>query len=312
MATVTFQFVQPICTCLYVFHTSHGIQRVLYGTGGAYIGRTHLGSHSELLHAATSSYSGILQYLSLALPGMVAISEWWASEIGILLAGRLHPNPAYTLGGMAIYQSINTFCLTLPIGTGTAASTRIGIALGQKDARGAGLATRVGIINAAFSGVILGCILFFTPHKTFPSLFTGDEDMVSVTVATLPFLALYVFADGINVTLGGVVKGCGRQVILMPIIVFAYWVVGLPLGYYLAFVRNGGEAVCPYNDYDSGGDSGGDFPSSFGCGVVGLVVGLTTGTWVHCILLALAVYCTVDWEVEVVRAQERLALEKKE
>lgn len=310
MATVTFQFIQPFCTCLYVFGTSHGIQRVLDGTGATSIGRTHLGSHSELLHAATASGSGIFQYLSLALPGMVAISEWWASEIGILLAGRLHPNPAYTLGGMAIYQSINTFCFMLPAGFCTAASTRVGTALGKEDPRGAMLASRVGITNSVCGALVLGCVLFFTPRDTFPSFFTGDEAVIEVTAATIPFLAFYVFADGITVTLGGVLKGCGRQAILMPIVVFAYWVVGLPLGYYLAFVRNGGDAECSYDDYD--GDGEGNDPSSlFGCGVVGLVVGLTTGTWVHCILLALTVYCTVDWDIEAVRAQERLALEKK-
>jgi len=307
MATVTFQCIQPLCTCLYVFHTSHGIQRVLNGTGATAIGRTTLGTHGELLYAATSSLSGILQYLALALPGMVAISEWWASEISILLAGRLHPNPAYTLAGMAIYQSLNTFCFMLPAGTGIATSTRVGLALGRNDSRGARLATHVGIVTAVCCTLVLGCVLLFTPHEYFPSFFTGEKGVIEVTAATLPFLAFYLFADGVQVTLSGVVKGCGRQAILMPIVIFAYWMVGLPLGYYLAFVRNGGEAECSYDNYDGEGN-----PSSlFGCGVVGLVVGLTTGTWVHFVFLALAVYFTVDWDIEVVRAQERLALEKK-
>jgi len=303
MATVAFQLIQPICVFLYIFHTSHGIRRVLLGTGATYVGISNLGSHCELLHAATSSLSGILQYLALALPGMVAISEWWASEIAILLAGRLHPNPAYTLAGMSIYQSINTFCFMIPCGIGTAASTRIGIALGRNYPRGAMLACRVGIASAACCSAILGCILFFTPHETFPSFFTEDEDVTSVTAMTLPFLAIYVFADGISATLGGVVKGCGRQAILMPIVLFAYWVVGLPLGYYLTFVRNGGQSMCNI-DYDGEGDH-----SLFGCGVVGLVIGLTSGTWVHCILLALTVYISVDWSEEAVRAEERLVLE---
>jgi len=303
MATVTFQLIQPFCMFIYIFHTSHGIRRVLLGTGATNVGITNLGTHSELLYAATSSLSGILQYLALALPGMVAISEWWASEIAILLAGRLHPNPSYALAGMSIYQSINSFCFMFPCGFGAAASTRIGTALGRDYPRGARLACRVGIASATCCSAILGCIIYFTPHVAIPSFFTEDEDVLSVTVTTLPYLAIYVFADGISATLGGVVKGCGRQTILMPIVLFAYWVVGLPVGYYLTFVRNGGNTMCTIENND------GEDYSPFGCGVVGLVIGLTSGTWVHCILLALTVYISVDWSVEAERAQERLALE---
>lgn len=303
MATVALQVIQPIYVYIYIFKTSHGIQRVLHGTGATSIGISHLGTNSELLRAAIS-LSGIVQYLSLALPGIVAISEWWASETAILLAGRLHPNPAYTLAGMSIYQSINTFCYMFPCGFASAAVARVGLALGSNDARGAQRASRVGITNAACSSLAMGCVLFFTPRETFPSFFTSDAEVASVTIATLPFLAFYVFADGINATMDRVIKGCGRQVILIPIVIFSYWVVGLPLAYYVAFVRNHGTSVCNYAYGDE------EDHSSFGCGVVGLVVGLTTGTYVHCTLLTLTI-CMTDWEVEVVRAQERMALEKK-
>jgi len=49
----------------------------------------------------------------------------------------------------------------------------------------------------------------------------------------------------------------------------------------------------------------------FFCGIVGLIGGTTTGTWVHMLLLALVVVCTTNWDVETQKAQERLWIEKR-
>jgi hypothetical protein len=49
---------------------------------------------------------------------------------------------------------------------------------------------------------------------------------------------------------------------------------------------------------------------SFFCGVRGLVTGLTAATWVHMLLLAFVVTCTIDWEVEAEKAQDRLSLDR--
>jgi hypothetical protein len=68
-----------------------------------------------------------------------------------------------------------------------------------------------------------------------------------------------VFADGLQAAFNGIIKGCGRQFIIMPIVVIAYWVVGLPLSYYFAFVQNEGMMECNNNSYF--------------CGDVGLVAG---------------------------------------
>ena len=53
-----------------------------------------------------------------------------------------------------------------------------------------------------------------------------------------------VFADGVQTALNGIIKGCGRQCIIMPIVLIAYWVGGVPLAYYLAFIRNDGDMSC--------------------------------------------------------------------
>lgn len=127
VATVCFQVIQPIFVLTYLFGFAHGRSRVLESTGGLAIGRTHLSFWLEF-RLAVYSMRGIIKYLvsnfwtlspdlplqrvrqsdkcppslllqSLALPGIVIISEWWASETSIFLSGRLEPLPDAALGG---------------------------------------------------------------------------------------------------------------------------------------------------------------------------------------------------------------------
>jgi MATE family multidrug resistance protein len=194
---------------------------------------------------------------------------------------------------MTLYQSINTFCFMFPVAFSIAASARVGNLLGAGNPIGAEFAAKVGVTSATVASFAVGCFLFFTPHTFIPSLFAPDEqDVILETAKTIPLLAIYVFADGVATALNGVIKGCGRQRVVMPIVVVAYWVVAVPLAYYLVFVKNNGEMYCE---------------DSYFCGVVGLVAAMTTGTWIHMLLLALVVGCTTNWALESEKAKARVA-----
>jgi multidrug resistance protein, MATE family len=291
MATVAFQLVQPVFMCIYLFGTKTGISRVLLHCGAKT--RTTIPFWKEA--ALALSLSGILQYLSLALPGIIIISEWWASELCIFLSGTLSPSPNLALDGMTIYQSINTVCFMFPVGCSIAGSTRVGNFLGSGDTKGAGVAATVSVAAAAVLSAAMGSILFWTPQWFFPSLFSPDVQVVAEAGTLMPLLAVYVFGDGIQSALNGIIKGCGRQCIIMPIVLAAYWIVGVPLAYYLAFIRHGG-VMCS---------------ESYFCGVRGLVTGMTVGTYVHMVLLALVVVGTTNWSREAERAKARMSLEKE-
>lgn len=221
----------------------------------------------------------------ILLPG----SEWWASQVAVFLAGRMLPYPDVALGAMAIYQSVNTFAFMFPVAWGVAGATRVGILLGAGDAGGAGIASSVSIFCSTLCAALMGLILFFSPHTFFPSLFAPGEDaLILETSRTIPLLAIYVFADGIQSAYNGTIRGCGQQPRIVPVVVIAYWVVGVPLAYYIAFIRYGGY-MC----------------SECFCGVVGLVTGMTVGTWVHMLLLGVIVFY-LNWDVEAARAKERM------
>ena len=295
VATVVFQLIQPFLILSYLFGTKQGRDRFLHQVAADAIGRTELSFWKEA-QLALFDASGIRTYLGMAIPGIVIISEWWASEVAIFLSGQLTPSSELALGGMTLYQSINTFCFMFPVAFGIAGSTRVGNQLGANDPRGAAFAGHVSIVCAGLSSAILSLILFITPHTFFPSLFAPlQQDLVAESSRTIPLLALYVLADGIQSAFNGIVKGCGRQTITMPIVIFAYWIVGVPLAYFMAFVHHDGTTTCT---------SG---PTHFGCGIVGLVFGMTVGTWTHMLLLGVVLLFTIRWEGEAQAARERLS-----
>ena len=277
-ATVAFQIIQPVGMIIYLL-TKSGKHRLWNQMGAT---DRHTASFWSTLRLAVTK--GIGQYLGLALPGIVIISEWWASEIAIFLAGRLE-NPSVSLGAMTLYQSINSFCFMFPMGISIAGATRVSTWLGAGNATAAARASAISVVSAGCVSAVLGTILYMTPHTFFPSLFAPSEiDLYTQAGKLMPLLALYVFADGVQTAFNGTIKGCGRQVLVMPVVVVAYWVVGLPLAYHWAF----------------------DEQCTALCGDVGLVSGMLTGTWVHMLLLALLVILSTNWKSEAEKAHARM------
>ena len=293
VATTMFNVIQPIAMFAYLKGTSHGKQQLLHHIGAAGIGRTSLSFWCEA-RVAISSIGGICQYLTLALPGVLAISEWWASEICIFLAGKLSPYPDIALSSMAIYQSLNASCFQFPMAMSIGGSARIGSQLGSGNSEVAQLSARICVVGAGVLSAIMGSILYFTPHTFFPSLFSSDTILIEMTSRVVPLLSIYVVGDGMQVALNAIIKGCGRQIVSVPIVTCAYWCVALPLAWHFAFVKSEGTTECSDQSF---------------CGVVGLVAGMTIGTYVHFLLLAMYVVFMIDWRLEAKLAKDRLNLE---
>jgi len=213
---------------------------------------------------------------------------------------------------MTIYQTLNAFSFMVPSGFGIAGTARVGNLLGAGNHSGASLAGKVSVGLCAICSGAIGVMLYTLPHGFFPGLFVSaseNQAIVDQTAAVIPLLSFYVFADGIQTGLNGIIKGCGRQGVVVPIVVVAYWIVGVPLAYYFGLFRSGGDdTLCSQIASDGSYD-----PSAGGlvlCGDVGLVAGMTAGTWCHMLLLAVVVMCTTNWEAEAHKARQRVITDK--
>ncbi|EEH53418.1 Multidrug/Oligosaccharidyl-lipid/Polysaccharide flippase superfamily, partial [Micromonas pusilla CCMP1545] len=228
--------------------------------------------------SARDAFSDWPAFLRLALPGVLMMGEWWASEANILIAGYL-PNPERNVAGVSIFQVTNALAFMIPVGFSVAVAARAGNELGSRAPARARHAARCAfvlilIVEAAVSAVIL------LARKSWGKIYSADDDVVSLVSALLVPLAIYTAFDGVLCVATGVIKACGRQAVAGPVVFFAYYVVGIPLAVYLAFG-----------------------PPKMGA--MGLAIGATVGTVVHSLIICFIVYRT-DWFGEVERARARL------
>jgi MATE family multidrug resistance protein len=222
----------------------------------------------------------MIEFLRLGGAGLVMIMEWWASEIAILMSGL--SDGSQGLSAMSLYQMTNSFCFMFSKGFEVSTSTRVGIALGAARPRSAQRAAAVGPGLAFLESSVLAVLLLFNRHNI-PLLFTGTATVAARATAarvttTYPFLACYIIADATSSSLGGAITGCGRQRFAALVVIVAYGVIGLPVCALLAF--------------------------RYQRGYLGIVFGMTLGTFLQCCGNAVITFCT-DWKKESIAAVER-------
>ncbi|KAK9831407.1 hypothetical protein WJX81_002476 [Elliptochloris bilobata] len=218
------------------------------------------------------------QFLALAIPSCLMMFEWIASEVAVMLAGLL-PDPKRSLSAMAVYQNSNSLAFMVPLGLAIAVITRVSNDLG---AGSPNTARRAAWVAAAMSACIM--LVLAIPavllRLQWGRAFTDDPELLHLIAVSTLTLGPYIVFDGLQTVLAGVMRGSGRQAAAVPVILTAYYLLGLPLGAYLAFRR--------------------------GMGVLGLCLGMLVGTACHALAFLAVVGC-FNWHAEADKAMRRVA-----
>jgi len=119
-------------------------------------------------------------------------------------------------------------------GLSTAAMVRVGNQLGRNDIktlREAGFT--VFVMVAIFMSV--SAILFIVFREFLPSLYIDDVSVIQMSATLLVIAGFFQLSDGIQVVGLGALRGMSDVRVPTIVTLVAYWVIGLPLGYILAF-----------------------------------------------------------------------------
>jgi MATE family multidrug resistance protein len=139
----------------------------------------------------------------------------------------------------AHHIAINVASVTYMIATGIAAggSILVGDALGRKN--------KTDIIRSGKAALILGtlfmggCALIFSVFsKAIIALYVDDSGVASMAVYLLLIAAVFQLSDGIQCVGLGILRGIEDTKIPTLVTIVAYWVIGIPIGYVLAFSYN--------------------------------------------------------------------------
>ncbi len=71
------------------------------------------------------------------------------------------------------------------------------------------------------------------PHRTQPS--REDPAVIAATIPLLFVAAIFQFFDGLQITATGALRGAGNTHAGLYVQIIGYWIIGLPIGYLIAF-----------------------------------------------------------------------------
>jgi MATE family multidrug resistance protein len=120
-------------------------------------------------------------------------------------------------------------------GLGAAATIRVGNFLGQLDKKNL-RASAFAMIWMAAGIMTLWALLFIFGKEFLPALYIDDVAVIQLTASLMIIAAFFQLSDGIQVVTAGALRGLQDVKIPSLLILVAYWVIALPLGYVLAFV----------------------------------------------------------------------------
>ena len=177
--------------------------------------------------------------LRLGAPAATQIlCEIGAFSAATALCARLGPVP---LAGHEIALNCAALTFMVPLGISSAAAVRVGQQLGRRDPDGAR--------RAGWSAIIIGVgfmacsgSVFVSLPRLIARLFTPNPAVIQVGAQLLLVAAAFQLFDGLQTVATGALRGAGDTRTPMLANFFAYWLVGLPLGYVLCFRLGWGVA----------------------------------------------------------------------
>jgi MATE family multidrug resistance protein len=138
---------------------------------------------------------------------------------------------------MAAHQiaiTLASFTFMVPVGVATAASVRVGRAIGSGDDAHAAAAIRAAYV-CGVGFMTCTAVAFLTLPHLLAAAFTKDVAVVALASTLLPIAGLFQVFDGAQAVGAGVLRGAGDTTIPLYAMLAAYWIVGVPVSAYLGF-----------------------------------------------------------------------------
>jgi multidrug resistance protein, MATE family len=153
-----------------------------------------------------------------------------------LLMGSLG---AFVVAAHQIALNFSSVTFMLAFGLSAAITVRVGQVTGKSGIKEARFSGFTGIAMASAFMCFTALIMYLFPGQIV-SVYTDDPELRSLAVQLLYMAAIFQVSDGLQVSGSGALRGLKDTRVPMIVNLIAYWIVGLPLGYYLGIIRQWG------------------------------------------------------------------------
>lgn len=183
----------------------------------------------------------IRKIFRLGIPnGLTYIFEVGAFTFSSVMMGWLGAVP---LAAHQIALNLASISFLVTVGIGIAGSIRVGFEIGQNRKEEARFAGNVAIALGALFMLVSAFVVFgFREHLA--QIYTSDAKVLAYAAGLLAVAAAFQFFDGVQAVAVGVLRGLQDTKWPSILAFIAYWIVGLPIGYFLAFhLKWGGQGI---------------------------------------------------------------------
>jgi len=188
----------------------------------------NLGNYSSALFA---------KMLHLGIPsGVQFIFEVAAFDFSLVMMGWLGTR---TQAAHQIAINLATISYMATAGLAAAATVRVSYFLGKKDFRNLRLASYTLLLMAIVFMTACALLFIFGRHWL-PTLYVDDLEVIEIASSLLIIAGLFQLSDGTQVVCIAALRGLHDVKFPSALIFIAYWIIGLPLGYWLGFMMDNG------------------------------------------------------------------------
>lgn len=187
-------------------------------------------------------WAAIKRLIDIGLPiGIAVFAESSIFAVIALLIGSLGSN---VVAGHQIALNFSSLVFMIPFSLGMAVTVRVGQALGRNQPREARFTAGVGMATAlVYACFSASAMMLLREHIA--TIYTADPVVIKMAASLIVFAALFQFSDAIQVTAAGALRGYQDTRVTMILTLFAYWGIGLPVGYALGLTDLLGAASGP-------------------------------------------------------------------
>lgn len=212
----------------------------------------------NLWHA---DFTRLLELWRLGLPIAVTFTlETLVFYAAVIMMGIIGTT---ALAAHAIAMQIASISFMVPLGFGQVATIRVGLAAGRGQPQGIRRAGWTAYGMGVGFMAIAALVMWIAPNTLIgfflDASLPANQEVAALAVQFLAFAALFQLADGAQAVCAGMLRGLHDTRIPMLFAMLGYWVLGVPIGAFLAFV--------------------------VGWGGVGVWLGLATGLTIVAVLL---------------------------
>lgn len=186
----------------------------------------------QLFGSHETEPGAVREVLRLGVPiGLILIAEAGLFVAVALMMARIGER---TVAAYQVAINFASVAFMIPLGIGLATTVRVGFFAGANQpllARHAGIVgMKLGVANAALNAAVM--VLF---ASIIVALYTQDAGIAKQAVGFLSLAAAFQFFDGLQATANGALRGHKDTRVPMVITLVSYWLIGLPVAWWLGF-----------------------------------------------------------------------------